>query len=1123
MISGKNLLLSTVFLALLLSSALLSAQGLRRVPQRVYDLRAAGVSFASTDLFSPAPRPHPSEKTAVRKAAFLEVDMAVLKALCDRRPSYLTLTIPTAEGPVSVDLYEKTVLGVNFRVQTNDGEVFYEPGLYYRGCIQGDYESLVSFSFSENELMGFVSSPALGNLVIGRIDLPENDRLYVVYAEHDLLSKPPFSCATRELGRPDPGPKGTSQPEYVPGCIEVFIECDYELFTNKSSSVGNTVNYVSGLFNQVATLYDNEQIETVISRVYVWATPDNYSTSSSSQALNDFMALRTHFEGDLAHLFSLGGSGLGGIAYVDVLCAPGFQYAFSGITASYQNFPTYSWSVEVVAHEMGHNVGSRHTHWCGWPGGAIDTCYETEGGCPRGPKPPNGGTVMSYCHLFPGVGINFNNGFGPLPGDKIRDETEYAANNGCIPNGCPTPGSCNPPTNITVSNITNNSAQISWAAVSGATGYSLQYRAVGQGSWTTVSNVTSPHTLSGLNPSTDYEFQMRSICGSNSSPYFAGAIFTTNDTPCSTPTGLTVVSATNNSATIDWNQPGPPPDGWEIEYGLVGFVQGSGTVVTAAAHPHTITGLQHSVQYECYVRADCGASGYSAWAGPLLISMPLLNDEAVNALEITVDAPCPGLNPFRNTNATTTTGEFNPRPANGGYWATNISHTVWFKFVAPASGTVKITTDQSPQGTLNDTQVALYATSTPSNYSSHQFLSSNEDGGTVGGGYNAVLYYTGLKPDTTYYIQVDGYANSTGTFCIEVHETVTLPTLSTSCTNYVRAVNGSSNPNKWFNIYTQPTPFDIGLPILAIKTGQNLGNVTVRAIRTGSPVYHNGHFYMQRYFDISCTNSANSPKMLRTLYTESELTNLVNASGYTGSPGDLLIQHYDGTNEDCTPTNNSGSVTVLTPVATSVANSGVFFLETQVPSFSEVGARFPFSPFPVELIRFTVSARQRDNLVEWEVGSEQGLAVYFVERSEDGISGWRDLGNVLPQARRHYHFIDAAPIAHAFYRLRMRDRDGTAQYSPVVHVRRSDGQATLLSVRPNPAHQSAWLSYRLPVGESGLLQLVNAVGQLVLQVPLSSESSEVEVDLRELSSGIYFARWISAQRSSDVIRLQVQR
>jgi len=57
-------------------------------------------------------------------------------------------------------------------------------------------------------------------------------------------------------------------------------------------------------------------------------------------------------------------------------------------------------------------------------GGAIDDCgplagYPNEGNCALGPDPVNGGTIMSYCHLT-NFGINFSNGFGPLPAAAIR-------------------------------------------------------------------------------------------------------------------------------------------------------------------------------------------------------------------------------------------------------------------------------------------------------------------------------------------------------------------------------------------------------------------------------------------------------------------------------------------------------------------------------------------------------------------------------------------------------------------------------------------------------------------------------------------------------------------------------
>jgi hypothetical protein len=208
------------------------------------------------------------------------------------------------------------------------------------------------------------------------------------------------------------------------------------MFLDKGSSTINVVNYVSGIYNQVVILYANETITTLISEIFVWTSADPYiGLSGSSAHLNDFRVNRPVIDGDLGHLLSTKSINVGGIAYVDVLCNNAYRYAFSNIDNTYSNFPTYSWTVMVVTHEMGHNLGSPHTQNCGWVGGALDNCYTTEGGCPPGPAPTTGGTIMSYCHLA-SYGINFNNGFGTQPGDLIRLRVNAAncIDCDCIPN-----------------------------------------------------------------------------------------------------------------------------------------------------------------------------------------------------------------------------------------------------------------------------------------------------------------------------------------------------------------------------------------------------------------------------------------------------------------------------------------------------------------------------------------------------------------------------------------------------------------------------------------------------------------------------------------------------------------
>ena len=112
-----------------------------------------------------------------------------------------------------------------------------------------------------------------------------------------------------------------------------------------------------------------------------------------------------------------------------------------------------------MTHEIGHNLGSPHTHACNWNGDntAIDGCGPASGnneGC-DGPLPTEtGGTIMSYCHLVSSVGINFANGFGPQPGALIRATVNSKE---CLGTDCV--ASCESTiTGLTLSNVTTNSA-----------------------------------------------------------------------------------------------------------------------------------------------------------------------------------------------------------------------------------------------------------------------------------------------------------------------------------------------------------------------------------------------------------------------------------------------------------------------------------------------------------------------------------------------------------------------------------------------------------------------------------------------------------------------------------------
>src|SRR6185503_11658566 len=102
------------------------------------------------------------------------------------------------------------------------------------------------------------------------------------------------------------------------------------------------------------------------------------------------------------------------------------QYHF-GVSQVFGDFdvsdPNGIWDVLVFTHEVGHNMGTQHTHCYNPP---LDHCYSGEQGCYVGPTslPPGGGTIMSYCHILPGGLANVDLLFGSTVSATIRDFVE---------------------------------------------------------------------------------------------------------------------------------------------------------------------------------------------------------------------------------------------------------------------------------------------------------------------------------------------------------------------------------------------------------------------------------------------------------------------------------------------------------------------------------------------------------------------------------------------------------------------------------------------------------------------------------------------------------------------------
>ncbi len=459
-------------LMLMFAAFTVSAQ--HKIADNVSTMLRNNVEFKSVQVISQSSTPASDNVLkAVDGSTMAKINTQAINQLVEKKYPAIEIEIPYSGKLIKVLLYKQEVLADNFHVDTDKAvNIAFEAGVHYRGTIRGNNTAVAAFSFFKNQMQGIVSADEFNNLVIAKIDVKGNTEDYIVYSDSKLKVLNEFSCAVKDEDTHDdsqeiPLAKGPQSAK----CVTMYFEIDHDLYLANNSSTVETANWMIGVFNNVQTLYENDGITTALKSIYIWTEQDPYEGEGSSDYLFQFNEVRPVFDGDLGQLIGIDPGGLGGVAVtINGLCKSN-NFCYSDINYSYETVPTFSWTVMVITHEMGHLFGSRHTHSCSWNGNntAIDNCAPyaigstSEGyGClespPLLPTTVVKGTLMSYCHLVSGIGINFANGFGPQPTNAILNTVNSRT---CLGTDCIT--TCiNTVSSINIEQGISGTATVTW-------------------------------------------------------------------------------------------------------------------------------------------------------------------------------------------------------------------------------------------------------------------------------------------------------------------------------------------------------------------------------------------------------------------------------------------------------------------------------------------------------------------------------------------------------------------------------------------------------------------------------------------------------------------------------------
>lgn len=376
----------------------------------------------------------PHEKALRRDAQAITIDDVLLEQ-ASRLGPWKVESFPL-DVATEVDLRLEPVGGRTGRavVVGPDGTERPVPRLarIWRGSVEGDPGSSVFLSDSPAGTFGWIETAGRRHFISSGD--PKGDRTIVVFDAEGPASEHirwlPFECGVGEVEQPLAGLLPRPPEGGVAGAtcrtVQLAIDTDQEFLAIFGGNVASAQAYLDTLVAATNEIYIRDcgaQFTVTFSRL--WSTTDPWTATNTSNQLTQFrdywIANHASVTRDLAHLVSGRGLG-GGIAWLNAACS-GFGYAVSANINGF--FPTplvdhshQNWDIMVFTHELGHNLGTWHTHDTSQYNPPLDDCYTSSGlgACTQAWS----GTIMSYCHQCPGGMSNMNLNFHPQTQLKIE-------------------------------------------------------------------------------------------------------------------------------------------------------------------------------------------------------------------------------------------------------------------------------------------------------------------------------------------------------------------------------------------------------------------------------------------------------------------------------------------------------------------------------------------------------------------------------------------------------------------------------------------------------------------------------------------------------------------------------
>ncbi len=183
-------------------------------------------------------------------------------------------------------------------------------------------------------------------------------------------------------------------------------------------------------------------------------------------------------------------------------------------------------------------------------------------------------------------------------------------------------------------------------------------------------------------------------------------------------------------------------------------------------------------------------------------------------------------------------------------------------------------------------------------------------------------------------------------------------------------------------------------------------------------------------------------------------------------------------------------------------------------------------PLPVKFIGFSVTKKDNNALITWQVESESSITDrYEIERSLNGVD-FQKVYTVSPKnngnSSNSYDLMDAnlstlRSTGIIYYRIKQIDKDGKSVYTGIKSLR-LNAKSMAVGVYPNPISNFANLSIDLEQDSNATITINDASGKQVqnIQMQLFKGPNLKKINMGTLASGSYILKVQTATETETI-------